>query len=281
VTDEAHKPQSENSNGVEAKDDFGKTLVGIFIGICLLAGKAQEFLKSIEVPLMAIALKFHQAAELEKVGWLPHPDFPFDRFDDALQNPVALKEALAQYHSDSWPDIRKALEANIASRRIDEDARNLFRQALDAHGMGFYALVPRSLFPELERIWRAKFSEEPTSKTTSHPGLMRALKGQLDLMDAVPGEFFPGMTLLGKLLDHVFKTVTSDNHAEISADLVPNRHAAQHGYCVYDNAQSSLNALIMADYMLHLFDQLDSPEFRDIAVSATQEAQLSLDASTA
>jgi hypothetical protein len=68
--------------------------------------------------------------------------------------------------------------------------------------------------------------------------------------------------------------VTPKNFVDISADAVPNRHAALHGYCVYDNAQSSLNALIMADYMLHLFDQLDTPAVLRLAEAASRSIKV-------
>jgi hypothetical protein len=68
-----------------------------------------------------------------------------------------------------------------------------------------------------------------------------------------------GIALYLKLEGHLYKRVKKPDEVErAQADAVPNRHASLHGIVVYNTAKSSLNALIMTDFIFHLISQIKS-----------------------
>lgn len=65
-----------------------------------------------------------------------------------------------------------------------------------------------------------------------------------------------GLHLFQKLKAHLYEKVGEDEAiiAKLAADPVPNRHAALHGLVCYKTVQSSLNAIIIADFIFHLIN---------------------------
>ena len=53
-------------------------------------------------------------------------------------------------------------------------------------------------------------------------------------------------------------------------DLVPNRHASQHGFVTYSSAQNSINMLAMADFMFHVIMRVHAYLERVTAESAKE-----------
>lgn len=67
-----------------------------------------------------------------------------------------------------------------------------------------------------------------------------------------------GWQLFTKLEQHLYEEVGDDPAVRetFAADPVPNRHGALHGIITYKDMKTSLNAIIMTDFMFHLIGRL-------------------------
>lgn len=187
---------------------------------------------------------------LEKAGWLPHPASPWHLLDDDSLNDAPLHEAIERYYLSDWPTVRASIEAAIDGYLIDDEAKLTFREALAAHEAGLYRCVPRTLFPEIERVSRAVIHRGAMDKIASQPELQKIV-GSLCPQD-LAREGVSGLRLYDKLVDHMYASMqTPERVAAIAAEPVPNRHAAVHGYVTYNTVRHSINALITAEYLFH------------------------------
>jgi hypothetical protein len=204
--------------------------------------------------LAAMARDERKYGLVEAAGWLPHYTTPFDAIP-AEADTEAVAAQLAAFYREEWPGVRKQMLSKLDACDVDDEAKDTFLEALDAHQSGFFRYAPRVLFPELERVVRDEF----------FPGdLNMRLASQPQLIDAVsslPGvevtnSFVAGLRLYKKLARHLYiRVVSPDALASVRADPVPNRHAALHGLAVYKTQQNSLNAIIMAEFAFHLVAQ--------------------------
>jgi hypothetical protein len=107
----------------------------------------------------------------------------------------------------------------------------------------------RLLFPEIERIARAELLNGRLGGIASLKKV-RAAVGQLGLSELAPQDGGPVFSQFGRMAHHLYETAsTQERVAELANDPVPNRHAAVHGLVTYRTMQSSLNALIMTEFM--------------------------------
>ena len=76
---------------------------------------------------------------------------------------------------------------------------------------------------------------------------------EIAFSDLAPSGDGPVFAQFERMADHLYKTVrTPENVAELVNDSVPNRHAALHGLVSYRTMKSSLNALIMTEFMYRI-----------------------------
>jgi hypothetical protein len=76
---------------------------------------------------------------------------------------------------------------------------------------------------------------------------------EIGFSDLAPSGGGPVFAQVERMADHLYKTVrTTENVAELVNDSVPNRHAALHGLVSYRTMKSSLNALIMTEFMFRI-----------------------------
>jgi hypothetical protein len=191
---------------------------------------------------------------LDEAGWLPHYTMPFDLLED-LEDGHAVETTLHQHYEKQWPAVRQAFEDHLAVYVVDDQAKAAFRMALALHEAGFYRAVVLHVFPEIERLARCELHGGQLGGFASQPRL-RELAGELYADQIDPGGF-RGLALYQCLDDHLYTPVkTIEALDKAREDPVPNRHAAIHGLVAYDSRQSSVNALIMADYVLQVFAAL-------------------------
>jgi hypothetical protein len=214
-------------------------------------GAMSKSLAAIAKPLNSSFGKMFQAwarhRRVDDAGWLPHYTTPFEDIP-ADADKAAISAFLEAYYRDNWPRIAEQFEEHVDGLPVDEPAKTAFREAIAAHGQGQHRAVTRMLFPEIERVYRAELME----------GKLKGLTGLGDLRGAIPelpASLFgplddPGVQLVRRLLDHLYRRVESaDEVAAIIDDPVPNRHASIHGIIVYASANSSINMLIMAEFL--------------------------------
>lgn len=199
---------------------------------------------------------------LEPTGWLPHSTTPLHLLEDEVAT-ADLRDQVEQHYVDSWPEIKADFATRVALYDLDDEAQEAFLEALSAHETGHYRSVVRLLFPEFERIagkefYQGKFYEKPREgetqgkQITSLSGFRDAI-GDLPLSDVVGFDY--GFQLYKKLDDHLYKAVGSSPSRirRCENDPVPNRNASLHGIVSYRSFQNSMNMIIMADYVYHLF----------------------------
>ena len=184
---------------------------------------------------------------LEKAGWLPHSTSP-DIDDDELSE-KALSVLVETHYRDNWQSIRSSFANAAQEYDIDEEAKETFLEALAAHEAGLHRCPARLLFPEIERVSRREIHGGAMDKIASQGRLRDAIGGLIPAEIAESGVY--GIRLYFKLSDHLYAHVKdAESLAKILADpSVPNRHAALHGYASYDTFQTSINALIIADFL--------------------------------
>jgi hypothetical protein len=187
----------------------------------------------------------HFAGKLESTGWLPHyttPDLVFGLED------AAYDAEIARHYADNWPAVEAAFLGRLARYDVDEEAKAAFGEALQAHRMGLFRVAPRLLFPEIERIFRAELGD--AMQITAGLGYLREAANQLGSENFVRTGVLT-LRLYRAFVEHVYARVESDEEvARAQANPVPNRNAAIHGRVIYNSQKTSLNALILAEYVL-------------------------------
>lgn len=195
-----------------------------------------------------------QARAVEQAGWLPHATTPFDKVPlDA--SPAEASEILMNHYRQHWELAEQNFMSGVEARSVDAEAKATFAEALAAHRHGLYRLVPRTLFPEIERVARARLYDGALDGITSLPSFSDTV-GKLPAGDVLA--FAYGMELFKKIRKHLYLKIgkNADVLAQCETDPVPNRHATVHGLISYSSAQNSLNMLVMADFLFHLIGVL-------------------------
>jgi len=198
-----------------------------------------------------LARKAHHHILFDKAGWLPHYSTPFHLISDEV-DAKALSELLNDYYKNNWPQVRKEFEARLVDLEVDQDAKATFSEALDAHGYGLYRTTARLLFPEIERVARIELFEGKPDRIASLKEVREAV-GKLGLSELAPKGGGPVFAQFATMAHHLYETAhTAERVAELASDPVPNRHVSVHGLVTYRTMQSSLNALIMTEFMFRV-----------------------------
>lgn len=189
-------------------------------------------------------------------GWLPHASTGIG--PDELPEAEGLRERIEQHYRENWGTISEELTASLGDLLIDEEAKACFREALDAHGHGFYRCVVRTLLPEIERVARVYFGVPVDHGLPRDKKAISRLKDALgDLPLSVLGGANGSRTAsLGKFLQGVYRNINSPEDVEKArADHIPNRHASIHGIVSYGSYQHSINAITMTQLVFALLTE--------------------------
>ncbi len=204
-----------------------------------------------------LALQERQHQRVYDAGWLPHHTTPIDLISEA-DDSQRVRELLRAHYAADWEKVRVAFEAELAGYDIDREAKSCFREALDAHEGRRYRAPPRLLFPEIERIVREELFKGSVAEALTSQQALRVAAGTLTPFE-LGRNSVGGLRLYSKFEDHLYARIRSQDDLERArADPVPNRHAVLHGLIVYSSMQSSLNALIMTDFIFAIVNALKS-----------------------
>lgn len=242
------------------------------------------------VQMVGPGMKRWAAAEsLMARGWVPNSTTPFELVEKCGDDDARLKEALLAHYGDNWSSVRGCLEAAVASRDIDDEAKAVFREALDAHECGLYRCVSRLLFPEFERVIRQVLLDGD-AVGIRHGRLERKLaeeSGRLRISEIPAGvqgmamfKYLTGGTRGPRVVvdrsgdpapgytPGLYVTVDKTNYEHAGQSPIPTRHAVAHGLFAYSSPQSSLNALFIADYLFLIICRLSRRKTEDDALSS-------------
>ena len=206
---------------------------------------AQGFIKLVS-SLGAVVLEWAWCELVLQAGWLPHASVPPALIADAADVQDADKR-LRDFYRENWPTIEMSLRASVGQSDVDLEAKESFDECLRAHALGLYRTAPAVLFPQIERVARSALL--PNAMGASAANRMFEAIGKLGASEfTMPG--VSGVRLYQKMAEHLYKQVwTPAEVQEACLDPVPNRHAALHGRVSYASEKSSLNMLIMTDFI--------------------------------
>jgi hypothetical protein len=203
-----------------------------------------------------------QARLLEGSGWLPHPTTPFDLIDVDMDI-AAIDAVISAHYVKNWQTVEADFSTRVQEYDLDDEAKATFREALHAHRRGLHRVAPRLLFPEIERVGADEFHDGNhliTNENGKRSGIasLKDIRAEFDELPAGVTMNFPyGLGLYKRLQRHLYEKMdTRELISRAVSDPVPNRHASLHGIVCYNSHQTSLNAIIMTDFIFHLMDQL-------------------------
>ena len=209
-----------------------------------------------------------KVALVEKSGWLPHHTTPFDLLESEGMEQDQIADLIAEYYAKEWAAVEQAFLAKLAVYDVDDEAKETMIEALAAHRQGMFRIAPRLMFPEIERVCSDAFFDGkrtitvPTKNGKQSRLPITRLKEVWEMVREMPlgdlAAYEYSWQLFRKVEDHLYDEVGDDETAreKYRADPVPNRHGALHGIICYKTQQTSLNTIIMADFIFHLVSQL-------------------------
>ena len=134
-----------------------------------LEASIKPFIEQLEKISKVITPYIRAFAEYDKIaeafratGWLPYRSAPFHYVEECGDDTPLLEKRLSDYYRVHWNDIRQDIESRLTGYHIDDEAKETFREALDAHEMNLYRSTCRVLLPEIERVFRVQFFNNET-----------------------------------------------------------------------------------------------------------------------
>lgn len=225
-----------------------KDLVAFLASVSDLFTRLRLWVEANGDQILSVARVAHRNIIFEKAGWLLHHTTPLHLItDDMTEHDIT--PILEAYYLENWSDIAVAFRNRVGEMNVDKEARAAFEEALLAHGAGLYRAAIRVVFPEIERIARDQLLEGTLEGIASLKEVRQAA-GELGWgewqkfgEDPIFGQF----TVMSYHLYEVAKT--RERIAQLACSPIPNRHAALHGLIAYTSLQSSVSAIIMAEFM--------------------------------
>ncbi len=197
----------------------------------------------------------------EESGWLPHATTPVDLIGNLEGDD--LRGKLDAYYKQHWPEVKDWLLRQMATYQLDVQAYSSFLDAVDLHEKGRYSSVPKILFAELERLTRIELAITADEGAASQKKL-RDIAAEMPIGEE-PGGWLA--YLLFKALDeHAY--LDTRKHPSVVGHAIPNRHAVIHGLASYDSHQSSMNMLLLADYIMGVLHESKTVNNEDDANAA-------------
>jgi hypothetical protein len=241
-------PDHENPFSISIANSL-RNLAGQFAEVLEeLKRTAEPAAENFRLVVEGLSELYRQSQLIGNAGFVPHPTMPQNLIRQSSGDAKRLSELFEQYYRERWVDVRDSMIKQVNSYRIDDEAKEVFREGVILHGKAHYRLVVRLLFPEIERMARRELYEDKLGRIYNVQEGFSELIRKLPFPDLDPSWFF-GFTQLKLLNEHLYIKVKDRNRKQIEADPVPNRHAAVHGLVVYRTAKNSLNTIFMTDFI--------------------------------
>ncbi len=215
-----------------------------------------ELARALEPYLVPMAKQAELIRVLDETGWLPFGHAPYHCMEQHGGDAGRIDVCMSSYYLEHWHEIRISLEENMKSYCVDDEAKSTFYEALSAHEARLYRCVCRLLFPEIERVLRARIPNHVPFDRIGSKKLTQMLIGP-ESSDKISESKFFGFLLMDRLFQHLYERVDQNNIANIKKDFLPNRHAAIHGFVAYSYHKNSMNMLIMTDYIFQILSSIE------------------------
>ena len=195
----------------------------------------------------------HPKAQLaSELGWVVHHSLPIDLLDNVHDDD--LDEAIMAHYRAKWSDFRRETELDTNEYLVDQDTKETVIQALQAHEIGLYRVVPRTLMAEIERVIRVQLRGKIVGRE------LNVKETILSEVDDLPMSSFHDLTSSTMQCEafegHLYEKINDENDRSRFADNpIPNRNAALHGLVPYSSEKSSLNSIFLMDFVLQTTTQ--------------------------
>ena len=215
---------------------------------------------ALELIIKPFPILIHPRAQLiSELGWVVHHSLPIDLLDNVHDDD--LDEAIMAHYRATWSDFRRETELDTHGYLVDQDTKETVIQALQAHQIGLYRLVPRTLMAEIERVIRLQLRDKVVDSR------LKVKETILSEVDDLPMSSFHDLTSsimqYEALEGHLYERINDENDRSRFADNpIPNRHAAIHGLVPYSSEKSSLNSIFLIDFVLHTITQAKRARMR-------------------
>ena len=80
---------------------------------------------------------------MDASGWLPHATLPTSLIDQCGDDADQLSRSIEEYYAENWPKVRSELMNQVDRFRVDDEAKETFREALAAYDQKLYRSVCR------------------------------------------------------------------------------------------------------------------------------------------
>ena len=211
-----------------------------------LASTLLELARVIEPYVHALLIEEKNRKIFARTSWLPSPSYPVSIFNNCSDNITDLDKLIEAHYRKHWPSFRKDFKAKVENcKHLDEESKGCFLEALEAHQNSYYRLVPRSLIPEFERIFRLNLLDGNPGKL-SDSKIKATLENDSEFSYIV--DSYSDFSIIEKFSNYLYENVNKRNIN--SYKEIPNRHAALHGVVPYSTFKNSMNMLILAEYFL-------------------------------
>ena len=163
----------------------------------------------------------------------------------------------------NWPRIGSGLRSEFSTYSLDELSKSAFCEALTLHGAGKYDLVPRILFPEIERVMRIKLFNNSQNKIRSK-AVIDKLGNKYSWWEVTGRNPIAHHILFGEFMHWVF--ASQKVRGAVKTHCVPNRHEVIHGLDITLTFKDSVNMLLFSFFIMGVMQseaQDISPERED------------------
>lgn len=227
-----------------------------FRTISFQIAEKREALKQALAPLQAEIMnlgavwRMHDRAH--ETCWILCPDVSdFDGYQDILEKSgednETLDRCISEFYSENWPIIGSVLRSEFSTYSLDELSKSAFCTALTLHGENKYDIVPRILFPEIERVMRIKLFNNSQDRISSTDMIDKFGK-KYSLREVTRRSPIAHHILFGELIHWVFASQQARGAAK--THCVPNRHEVIHGLDITLTFKDSVNMLLFSFFII-------------------------------
>ena len=229
----------------------------------VVEGINQELQSILESMLRSFDSLVHPKARMAaKLGWVVHHTLPITLLEAAAEDD--LDEAIITHYRERWAETRQTIELATSSYLVDQDSKETMNQALSAHEVGLYRLVPRALFPEIERAARVQLREKTVGRRTN---IKETILSEVSDLPISSFHNLTSVTIQYETLEnHLYENIDDENdRVQFAESSIPNRHASLHGLVPYSSEKSSLNSIFLADFVFLTITQSKKEKVRKVA----------------
>ena len=144
-------------------------------------------------------------------------------------------------------------------------------QTLSAHEYGLYRVVPRTILVEIERVARVQLRKEPVGRLD----VKGKIVGEIgDLPTSSFRDLTSGTIQYETLENHLYERIDDDgDRSQFAENPIPNRHAATHGLVPYSSEKTSLNSILITDFVFQMITAIKRETIAEV-VAILQDRML-------